>query len=436
MKEYAIKGIKLFRTVVLGIGLYRAGQVAGVSEYLQDPLAVENTIAQSLIVNSGGAGVLRRDSAEYKRLNRLDGRILKASLVQLDLKLLHLIETLDRIEIRRKQLEAKAAGASVPVRRTAGVDRSPIKILAKKKGSVEQEVLADLQKKLSGSHYVPPPRAQAARSAVIQPLEVPERMALPAPLLSLKDFAHRKENLIALMASSDVQYDDSMSFARLQDMEAAVKEEIVFWKSARKSMKGEWGVFVTNSPSVNAFVSHLLPRKIFVCQGLITSLKPSDDELGMVLCHEISHFILQHGKQATELDLVLSMVRLAFSAVIGFEWFWITDQVTETLGELLKKSDSRHCELEADVLGQQIAARACFDTRTGANIFKMLADEEGGEKQLKWNSTHPPSLERHAKLVESSKTVNREALNPACASMIDALDASMKPNSTSWSLTF
>jgi len=444
LKEYFLRGFKIVRTVIIGVGIYRAGQVAGVSEYLQDPQSVRNTIGQSLITNSGGTGVLRRDTAEYKRLNRLVNRILKASVQQLDLKLLHLIETRDRIEIRRMQLEAKARSGPLAAPGSASTalpqdGQSPVKILAKKQGSrsIEQEVLAELQKKLSKSYTQahPHPHPHATRGAAIAPIAVPGRMALPAPLLDPKDFSRHKEGLIALMASSDVQYDASMTLERLQDMELQLKEEILFWASARRSMKGDWDVFVTDAHSVNAFVSHLLPRTIFVCEGLLTILKPSDDELGMVLCHEISHFILQHGKQAGELDLVLSMVRLAFSAVIGYEWFWFLDEVLEKLGKFIQNFDSRQCELEADMLGQQIAARACFDTKVGANIFKMLGDLEGDQKQMAWNSTHPPSLERHATLVELSKTVNREALNPACVGVVEALNASMKPNSTTWSLS-
>jgi len=394
---FFLKTIKLGRTVVIGVGIYRAGQVAGVSEYMQDPQSVSNTIAQSLVINSGGTGILRRDTAEYKRLNRMVSRILKvciacvaymmcnvyraihvclkyhilycmytdpyfylqASVTHLDLKLLHLIETLDRAEIRRLQLEARAksdtTSAAASKLAEKHKDKSPVKILAKKTGwTVEQEVLADLQKKLLRSGYPDLPRAK--KGEVISSLAVPDRLALPTPLLNHKDFTHHKDGVIALMASSDVQYDENMTLGRLKEMEGQLKEEIAFWTSARKSMKGDWEVFVTDSSAANAFVSHLLPRKIFVCSGLITQLNPTDDELGMVLCHEISHFILQHGKQATELDLVINMVRLGMSAVIGFEWFWITDKVTEYVGELMKNSDSRECELEADVLGQQLAA--------------------------------------------------------------------------------
>ena len=474
---FFLKSIKLGRTVLIGVGIYRAGQVAGVSEYMQDPQSVSNTIAQSLVINSGGTGILRRDTAEYKRLNRMVSRILKvciacaacmmcnfyraiqvyhifyctyanpnshlqASVMHLDLKLLHLIETLDRAEIRRLQLEARAKSdsdtTSAVASKLAGKhkDKSPIKILAKKTGrAVEQEVLADLQKKLLRSGYPYPDQPRAKRGEVISSLAVPDRLALPTPLLSHKDLTHHKEGVIALMASSDVKYDETMTLERLKEMEGQLKEEIAFWTSAKKSMKGDWEVFVSDSSAANAFVSHLLPRKIFVCSGLITQLNPTDDELGMVLCHEISHFILQHGKQATELDLVINMVRLGMSAVIGFEWFWITDNVTEYVGNLMKNSDSRECELEADILGQQLAARACFDTKVGANIFKILADGEAQHGPSAWNSTHPPSLERHAKLIESSATVNREALNPQCHNMIAALNESMRPNSKSWALS-
>jgi predicted Zn-dependent protease len=38
----------------------------------------------------------------------------------------------------------------------------------------------------------------------------------------------------------------------------------------------------------------LLPRKVFVKEGLLRSLSPSDDELAVVLAHEIAHVVLGH----------------------------------------------------------------------------------------------------------------------------------------------
>ena len=41
-------------------------------------------------------------------------------------------------------------------------------------------------------------------------------------------------------------------------------------------------------------LSGLLPRKVFVKEGLLRALSPSDDELAVVLAHEIAHVVLGH----------------------------------------------------------------------------------------------------------------------------------------------
>ena len=44
----------------------------------------------------------------------------------------------------------------------------------------------------------------------------------------------------------------------------------------------------------NAFVSEILPQKIFVTTGLFDKFVKNDDELAMILGHEVSHLIEGH----------------------------------------------------------------------------------------------------------------------------------------------
>jgi hypothetical protein len=51
--------------------------------------------------------------------------------------------------------------------------------------------------------------------------------------------------------------------------EAKTEEEIQQWTEAARRLKGEWHYIVTNSQAVNAFISDLLPRRIFVHEGML-----------------------------------------------------------------------------------------------------------------------------------------------------------------------
>lgn len=56
---------------------------------------------------------------------------------------------------------------------------------------------------------------------------------------------------------------------------------------------------------------------------------------------------------------------------------------------------SRKLELEADAIGLQLMARACYDPRASVEMNTALgALETRGAAQLKYFSTHPPSAER------------------------------------------
>jgi Zn-dependent protease with chaperone function len=56
-----------------------------------------------------------------------------------------------------------------------------------------------------------------------------------------------------------------------------------------------WQVHVIDDPSVNAWC--MPGGKMAVYTGLIDRLAPSDDELAQVMGHEISHALLQHGRE-------------------------------------------------------------------------------------------------------------------------------------------
>jgi len=81
-------------------------------------------------------------------------------------------------------------------------------------------------------------------------------------------------------------------------------------------MKGNWHFVVIDSPIPQAFVSDLSPRKIYVNTGLLTSLKCNNDELAMVLGHEISHLLHGHTEARYQYQFYLDMCQLLFLSVL------------------------------------------------------------------------------------------------------------------------
>lgn len=192
-------------------------------------------------------------------------------------------------------------------------------------------------------------------------------------------------------------------------------EEKEKWHTALKRLRShEWTFVVINAPSVNAFVNHLLPGKVFIHEGLFTNVKPTDDELALILSHELSHLIHQHGQSRTEMNMFISIMQLVLFSLIDPSGAlpFIFDLAIKQFGTGMENFYSRENETEADLTGIEIAALACYETREAHEVFNRLSE---GEHY--WNSTHPSGESRVAYLLEASGIHNPEALGDKCKKM-------------------
>lgn len=71
-------------------------------------------------------------------------------------------------------------------------------------------------------------------------------------------------------------------------------------RAGAERIAGEWTWLVTNSEGINAFVSPYCPRHVFVHEGLLHALTPTEDELAFLIAHELSHVVFAHGERQLE----------------------------------------------------------------------------------------------------------------------------------------
>jgi predicted Zn-dependent protease len=123
-----------------------------------------------------------------------------------------------------------------------------------------------------------------------------------------------------------------------------------------------------------------------------------------VMAHELSHVILRHGTlqaskaQKFQLGAIAGQV---IGSLIGGRKGQIVAQGSQLgLGTYFMKY-SREYEREADLLGAQIMARAGYDPRQMANMFRTI-QQQGGGNGPEWLSDHPDPGNRYA-------AINREA---------------------------
>jgi predicted Zn-dependent protease len=168
----------------------------------------------------------------------------------------------------------------------------------------------------------------------------------------------------------------------------------------REIPNAQWEFVVFDSPAVNAFA--LPGGKVGVYTGLI-KLAASDDEIAIVMGHEVAHVTSRHGAERVSQNYAIAGVGMA--AAIGMEAKDVDPAKRNIalaaygLGSQvgLALPFSRLHETEADEVGLRFAAGAGYDPRAGATFWKKMA-AKGGSKPPEFLSTHPADATRIANL--------------------------------------
>mmetsp|Transcript_24079 Transcript_24079/g.23147 ORF Transcript_24079/g.23147 Transcript_24079/m.23147 type:complete len:426 (+) Transcript_24079:96-1373(+) len=353
--------IRIVRVAGLSYALYQAGYSAGLTNYAQNPVEVDKQLVDTVIASTGSKSA-NTNTLDINNVKRVAGRIVFAAK--------------DLCQNNMEQADNQI------IKLKSQIIDTNFKIADLKKIALQKKTENNV------THLLP----------VVEEVSIISLLALNTK-------------------------------ANLEIMEMKIMAEK--WAEASQKLNGNWDYFVIDNDAVNAFVTDLCPRKIFVFKGLLNLVSKhgnraiNDDELGMIIGHEISHLILSHNDSQRQLQLVLTSLQLlvlTFLDPVGFFSFFV-DLLNYQIVQYISASYSRQHEEEADSLGIQIAAVACFDTKKGSQIFEKLAEIEKSRTSLfsgsNWNLTHPPSDERHIKMLLESDTHNR--VQYGCSFYLDAL---------------
>jgi Zn-dependent protease with chaperone function len=159
---------------------------------------------------------------------------------------------------------------------------------------------------------------------------------------------------------------------------------------------------VINQKEINAFA--LPGGPMFLNRGMIEAAK-TEAEMASVMAHEMAHIALRHGTaQATkgqkfQIGAVAGQI---LGAIVGGAAGSVISQGSQFgLGAYFMKY-SREYERQADLMGAQIMARAGYDPREMANMFKTI-QAQGGRGGPEWLSSHPdPGNRSNAIIKEAS----------------------------------
>jgi predicted Zn-dependent protease len=153
----------------------------------------------------------------------------------------------------------------------------------------------------------------------------------------------------------------------------------------------QWEVNLIGSPQINAFC--MPGGKIAFYSGILKTLQLTDDEVAMVMGHEVAHALREHARERMGKNAATGLGASVLSSILGLGQ--VGQTVTHYGAQLLTLEFSREDESEADLVGMELGARAGFDPRAGITLWqKMSAVNKNAPPQ--WLSTHPSGKTRIA----------------------------------------
>jgi predicted Zn-dependent protease len=163
------------------------------------------------------------------------------------------------------------------------------------------------------------------------------------------------------------------------------------WNDRARSWK--WEVNLLDSKEVNAFC--MPGGKIAFYSGILEDLKLSDDEVAMVMGHEMAHALREHARERMGKSAATGIGASLLSQLLGLGD--VGQTVTRYGAQLLTLKFSREDESEADLVGMELAAKAGFNPRAGVTLWKKMDASNNGAPP-EWLSTHPSGNARIAQI--------------------------------------
>ncbi|OGA58045.1 MAG: peptidase M48 [Betaproteobacteria bacterium RIFCSPLOWO2_12_FULL_65_14] len=212
--------------------------------------------------------------------------------------------------------------------------------------------------------------------------------------------------LLADAARKGVLNRDGAMLQRVRAIASRIRPQTAVFRDDAPGWK--WEVNVLASDELNAFC--LPGGKIMVYSGLLAQLQLTDAEIAVVMGHEIAHALREHSREH------VSQAMAADAAIgIGAALFGLGQGSAQLAGAgyeaLLATRFSRADETEADRIGLELAARAGYDPRAGAALWRKMIAAGSGGRAPEFLSSHP---------ADSSRVQQIEALLPTVMPLYQA----------------
>ncbi len=179
----------------------------------------------------------------------------------------------------------------------------------------------------------------------------------------------------------------SAELTRIREISKKIITQAVLLRPS--ASRWDWEVNLIAVNEANAFC--MPGGKILFFTGLINGLNLSEDEIAVVVGHEVAHAVLEHARYQLGKEAMTKTLSGLASTLFGMGN--LGDAIWGGGVKIASLKFSRDDEYEADAFGLEIAARSGYDPRAGRTLFNKLKVINSGD-MASWLSTHPANDKR------------------------------------------
>ena len=155
-----------------------------------------------------------------------------------------------------------------------------------------------------------------------------------------------------------------------------------------------WQISIIDEDEINAYATGT--NDVVVHRGVIEYAR-KDDEIALVVAHELSHHLLNHLNESAVRNILGSLIGAAVATTIGGASSGNRDAGAEVGSWIANQSFSRAQEKEADIMAGRLLFNAGYSLTQARSQFILLAQlSDHARVRSTFLDTHPVGPERLA----------------------------------------
>ncbi|MBY0341656.1 MAG: M48 family metallopeptidase [Rhodocyclaceae bacterium] len=159
-----------------------------------------------------------------------------------------------------------------------------------------------------------------------------------------------------------------------------------------RAAQWQWEVNLIGARQINAFC--MPGGKIAFYTGILNTLKLTDDEVAMIMGHEMAHALREHAREQAAKNTLTGLAANVLGMVFSGSNYSDVANIAINAGHgLAARAFSRSDEREADLVGMELAARGGFDPQAGITLWEKMGNTSKGAPP-EFLSTHPANASR------------------------------------------